>query len=92
MDKLLRSDGVFHEKGVDVQIAVDMIVVAYENICSKLVIVSSDTDLIPAIKQARIKNKYVEYIGFSHKLSHAMINNCNSYKLLDKSALQTFFI
>ncbi|MCL5969882.1 MAG: NYN domain-containing protein, partial [Patescibacteria group bacterium] len=28
---LLKSSGVYHEKGVDVQIAVDMLVAAYEN-------------------------------------------------------------
>ena len=29
---LLKSDGVFHEKGVDVKLAVDMLVAAYENL------------------------------------------------------------
>ena len=38
--------GVFHEKGVDVNIAVDMLVATYENLCDRLILVSSDTDLL----------------------------------------------
>jgi uncharacterized LabA/DUF88 family protein len=49
---LLKSDGVFREKGVDVQIAVDLLVAAYENLCDRIYLVSSDTDLIPAIHKA----------------------------------------
>src|SRR5258708_37850953 len=43
---LLKSDGVFHEKGVDVNIAVDMLVATYENLAETIYLVSSDTDLI----------------------------------------------
>jgi len=54
---LLKSDGVFHEKGVDVQIAVDLLVAAYENLCDILYVVPSDTDLLPAIQKAQEKGK-----------------------------------
>ena len=56
---LLKSDGVFHEKGVDVQIAVDMLVAAFEDTCDRIILVSSDTDLAPAIKKVREKGKVV---------------------------------
>src|SRR5712692_1611558 len=56
---LLKSDGKFHEKGVDVQIAVDMLVAAYEDLCERIYLVSSDTDLIPAIQKAQEKGKTV---------------------------------
>ncbi len=87
---LLKSDGVFHEKGVDVQIAVDMLVAAYENKCDTLIIVSSDTDLSPAIKKAREKGKKVEYIGFSHKPSVAMVSICSESRLLTKDEILPF--
>jgi uncharacterized LabA/DUF88 family protein len=66
---LLKSGGTLHEKGVDVQIAVDMLVAAYENLCDRLYLVSSDTDLIPAITKAQEKGKTVIYVGFSHQVS-----------------------
>jgi uncharacterized LabA/DUF88 family protein len=84
---LLKSDGVFHEKGVDVQIAVDMLVAAYENKCDRIILISSDTDLAPAIKKAREKGKIIEYVGFSHKPSVAMVSFCTESKLLTKDEL-----
>lgn len=87
---LLRSESKFHEKGVDVNIAVDMLVAAYENMADKIILVSSDTDLIPAVKKVREKGKNVEYIGFSHQPSVAMVANCSSSRLLTKDDLKKF--
>lgn len=89
---LLKSDGRFHEKGVDVNIAVDILVAAYENICDRIIIVSSDTDLLPAVKKAKQKKKIVEFVGFSHMKSIAMMNNCSKYTLLTKKDLLPFVI
>lgn len=87
---LLKSDGKFHEKGVDVNIAVDVLVATYENLCDHIILVSSDTDLLPAIKKAKEKGKIVEYIGFSHQPSLAMIANCSESRLLKKEDLLVF--
>ncbi len=87
---LLKSSGVYHEKGVDVQIAVDMLVAAYENIADRIILISSDTDLGPAIKKAREKGKIVEYVGFSHKPSVAMVSFCTESTLLKKEDLIEF--
>lgn len=87
---LLKSGGTYHEKGVDVQIAVDMLVVVYENIADRIILVSSDTDLAPAIKKAREKGKTIEYIGFSHKPSVAMVSFCSESTLLKKEDLLPF--
>lgn len=81
---LLKSNNVYHEKGVDVQLAVDMLVAAYENLADRIILVSSDTDLAPAIKKAREKGKIVEYVGFSHKPSVAMVSFCTESQLLKK--------
>lgn len=87
---LLKSGGKFHEKGVDVNIAVDILVATYENLCDAIILVSSDTDLLPAIKKAKEKGKKVEYIGFSHQPSVAMVANCSSSRLLTKDDLLLF--
>jgi uncharacterized LabA/DUF88 family protein len=89
---LLKSDGKFHEKGVDIQIAVDMLVAAYENLCDKIILISSDTDLAPAIKKTRQEGKIVEYVGFSHKPSVAMISFCSESILLTKEDLAKLVI
>ena len=87
---LLKSDGKFHEKGVDVNIAVDILVATYEDLCDHIILISSDTDLLPAIKKAREKGKTVEYIGFSHQASLAMVANCSESRLLTKEDLVKF--
>lgn len=87
---LMKSDNVFHEKGVDVNIAVDMLVSTYENLCDRIILISSDTDLLPAIKKAKEKGKKVEYVGFSHKPSLAMIANCSKSKLLSTEDIKPY--
>jgi len=87
---LLKNNDRYHEKGVDVQMAVDILVAAYENRCDKIIIVSSDTDLAPAIRKAREKKKFVEYIGFSHQPSVAMVSFCSSSRLITKTEINKF--
>ncbi len=87
---LLKSNGTYHEKGVDVHIAVDMLISAYEQTCDRIILVSSDTDLEPAIIKARKKGIIIEYVGFSHKPSVAMVRFCSESRLLTKEDLLPF--
>lgn len=86
---MLKTDK-YHEKGVDVLIAVDMLIGAYENFYDKIILISSDTDLIPAIIKVREKGKKIEYIGFSHKPSLGLIANSDIRRLLTKEDLEEF--
>ncbi|MGB2762767.1 MAG: NYN domain-containing protein [Minisyncoccales bacterium] len=87
---MLKTDK-YHEKGVDVLMAVDLLVGAYENIYDTTILVSSDTDLIPAIKKARSMKKKIEYIGLSHKPSYALIANSDVRRLLIEDELLKCF-
>ncbi len=60
------DDAVPREKGVDVKIAIDLVVGAIDDLFDTAILVSSDTDLIPAIKYARHKGKQVEYVAVGH--------------------------
>ncbi len=81
---LMLNNGHYSEKGVDVRIAVDIVSHACENTCEKIVLVSSDTDLIPAIEKAAEKGVDLEYVGFSHKKSWGMLKACKEARLLNK--------
>ena len=81
---LMKSDGKYHEKGVDVNIAVDILVATYEKTCDRILLISSDIDLLPAIMKARQKGIMVDYIGFLHKPSLALVAKCSHSKLLTK--------
>jgi len=89
---LMKTDGKYHEKGVDVNIAVDLLVATYENLSDRLILVSSDTDLLPAIAKAKEKGKFVEYVGFSHKPSVALVATCLASRLLTKEDLEKFSV
>ena len=62
-------DHKIREKGVDVKIAIDLVIGAVENEYDTAVVVSSDTDLIPAIKYVISRGKKVEYAGFAERPS-----------------------
>jgi len=66
------DDGTFKEKGTDVKIATDLIIGAVDNLYDTAILISSDTDLIPAIRYIKYKKKKIEYVGFSHEPSLAM--------------------
>jgi uncharacterized LabA/DUF88 family protein len=83
-------DNKIREKGVDVHIAIDLVIGAVEDDYDTAIIVSSDTDLIPAIKYIRFKGKKVEYVGFSHAPSLGMIKESDDRILLLKEQLDTF--
>jgi uncharacterized LabA/DUF88 family protein len=83
-------DHKIREKGVDVKIAIDIVIDAIENKYDTAIIISSDTDLIPAIKYVQSKGKNVEYIGFSSHYSLGMISVCDSQRVLSSSELSPF--
>ncbi|MBI2595893.1 NYN domain-containing protein [Candidatus Daviesbacteria bacterium] len=87
---LLKSGGKMHEKGVDVNMAVDIVKGALKDEFEHFIIVSSDTDLLPAILVVKEAGKTIEYIGFSHQASLAMVANCSESRLLKKEDLLPF--
>jgi len=74
---ILKVGNVYHEKGVDVRIALD--------ICF---IVSSDTDILPAVKDAIAEGKEVVYVGFEDFFSWAMSINCSRRRIITKKMLE----
>lgn len=87
---LLKSDRKFHEKGVDVQMAVDILRGAYKDEYDQAFLISSDSDLIPAIEEAQIFGKEVVYVGFKHQPSYALLKTCKRSILLDKNDTKKF--
>lgn len=87
---MMQHDGVFTEKGVDVHIAVDLLTGAYDNRYDTAVLVSSDTDLIPAVHGVRRKKKGIEYVGFAHRPSFGLIKNVDTTTTLRREDVVAF--
>lgn len=87
---ILKTGGTCHEKGVDVQIAVDLLRGAYKNFYDTAVLVSSDNDLIPAIKEICNEKRKLEYVGFSHRPSFGIMRHADIRTLLKTEDLRRF--
>ena len=70
--------------------AVSILVAAYEGLAERIILISSDTDLLPAIQKAQEKGKAVTYMGFSHKVSLAMVRSCRETETLTRDDLLPF--
>ncbi len=75
-------DHSIREKGVDVKIAIDIVIDAIKGAYDTAIVVSSDTDLVPALEYVRSIGKKVEYVGFSHAPSWGMMKNADTRVLL----------
>ncbi|MFX0042927.1 MAG: NYN domain-containing protein [Candidatus Hodarchaeota archaeon] len=60
------------EKKIDIQIAIDIISLAYEDAYDTAVLVSGDGDFIPVIKKIKELNKIVEVWAFRYSLANAL--------------------
>ena len=87
---LMKNNGKYHEKGVDVKLATDLLVGAYENLYDDAIVISSDTDLIPAMQKAKELKKNVEYVGFGHQPSLALQTAATRSRLLLVEELEKF--
>lgn len=76
-------DGSFHEKGVDILLAVDMLNLALEKKYDIAYLISSDTDLVPAVEECRKLGCDVVYVGSSlHGQSFGLTKVCSKTILL----------
>jgi uncharacterized LabA/DUF88 family protein len=72
-----RPDGKKAEKGVDVKLAVDLVVNAYKDNYDIAILVSNDADFIPAIQEVMALNKDVYYVGFPKTKSYHLNKVCS---------------
>jgi uncharacterized LabA/DUF88 family protein len=84
-------DKSFHEKGVDVRIAVEMIRLAREDRYDVAYLLSSDTDLVPAVEEVQSFNKKVCYVGISKGQSYGLSKKADDVKLLRPEDITPFF-
>ncbi len=89
--KCKSQDYRFQEKGVDVGLAVDMVRDALTDNVDQIVLVSSDTDLIPAVLAAKDAGKHITYIGFDNKLTGALVAKADKTQVLrDKEIIENY--
>lgn len=83
---------IYSVKEDDINIAVDMLKLAYSNAYDTAILVSSDGDFVPAIKAVKEIGKRVENIGFSNKFSWHLKNTCDRCHILRKEDIDRCLI
>ena len=82
---------IFKEKGVDVRIAVDLIKAAVDKSFKTIIICSSDSDLQPAIKEAKNRGLEIVYLGFESLPNKGLTFTTNKTILLRSSEIIAAF-
>lgn len=83
-------DKSFHEKGVDVRIAVEMIRFARENAYDVAYLLSSDTDLVPAVEEVQSFGKKIVYVGTAKSQSFGLTKQADDTVLLRPEDIKPF--
>lgn len=92
LSQLIRHpDKTYHEKGVDVRLAVEMIRFAREDKYDQAYLVSSDTDLVAAVEEAQRFGKTVQYVGIPKGQSFGLSKVADDVRLLRPEEIQQFF-
>lgn len=88
--RIMKTGSDYKEKGTDVKIATDLIIGAVDDLYDTAILVSSDTDLIPAIKYVKYRKKRLEYVGFSHAPSFGIQKYADLSMLLLPKDIEKF--
>jgi len=89
--RLMYDSGNIREKGVDVKLSIDLVVGAVDNLYDTAIVISSDTDIIPAIQYVqKALGKKVEYVGFSERPSFGMLRQSTTGRIFSKEDLKNF--
>lgn len=75
------------EKGVDIGLGVKMVEDKLLNDENNFVLISSDTDLLPAVKSVRENGGKVTYVGFEDRLTKALIYNSDRNNIIRRNEI-----
>lgn len=80
---------VFREKGVDVQIAVDIVSQSADHKIHTAVLCSSDSDLQPAVREAQLRKVKVVYLGFQMQPNKGLAHTADETILIKDADILT---
>jgi uncharacterized LabA/DUF88 family protein len=87
LGRLERRGNTYVEKGVDVQIATDMIRSAHQDAYDTAILVSGDADFVPAVQLVKDFGKHVENAFCRTGRSRFLQQTCDRFTLLDAAKL-----
>lgn len=67
------------QKGVDMKIGLDIAWLSMKRIVERIVIISADSDFVPAMKLARKEGLEVVVVSIGHKVKSLMVEHCDQF-------------
>lgn len=74
---------VLHQKGVDLRIGLDVALMARDRLIDRIVIVSGDADIVPAMKVARREGVQVVLASMGHGIKASLREHADLYRNVD---------
>jgi len=84
LGRLMQVGNTCIEKGVDIQLATDLVALGYGDRFDTCIIVSGDGDFVPAIKAIQDLGKHAENAHFIYRKSFHLIQACDREVILDE--------
>ena len=74
----------FMQKGVDMKIGIDIASLVFKKIVERIILFSADTDMIPAMKLARVEGIQIALVQIGNStLSGKLVADCDFLRHLD---------
>lgn len=86
--KLARRDGGFEQKRVDIWIAVDLVRLSFSHQISSAVLMTGDSDLVPAIEAAKDAGVVVQLYYSKHSVHQELLQACDERYEIDQAFIR----
>ncbi len=86
--KLARRDTGFEQKRVDIWIAVDLVRLSFSHQITKAVLITGDSDLVPAIEAAKDAGVVVQLYYSRHSVHQELLQACDERFELDQTVIK----
>jgi uncharacterized LabA/DUF88 family protein len=80
---------VLRQKGVDLRIGLDVALMAKDRLIDRIVVVSGDSDIVPAMKVARREGVQVVLASLSHNVKASLREHADLYRNVDLQSIIT---
>lgn len=78
---------IFKEKGTDVRLAIDALADVCDSNVDKILLLSSDSDMQPMVREVKKRNVEIVYVGFENTPNVGLSHNCDQTILLRKNEI-----
>jgi uncharacterized LabA/DUF88 family protein len=80
-------EAVLRQKGVDLRIGLDVAIMAKDRLIDRIVVVSGDADIVPAMKVARREGVQVVLASLNHTVKASLREHADLYRTVDLQAV-----